>query len=111
MGKATDSLMRLRPVTFRYLAHGDNAPLQYGLIAEEVDEVYPEMVARDKDGQVESVMYQFLAPMLLNQVQKQQRTIDALQAAVDSMRQELNALKAASPPAHPSSRTQHARSR
>ena len=50
MADATDGLMRLRPVTFRYLKHGDNAPLQYGLIAEEVAEVYPELVARNKDG-------------------------------------------------------------
>jgi polyhydroxyalkanoate synthesis regulator phasin len=78
MGEATDGLMRLRPVTFRYLAHGENAPLQYGLIAEEVAEVYPELVTRNKDGEVETVMYQFLAPMLLNEVQKQQKTIDGL---------------------------------
>src|SRR3989449_10786527 len=68
--------MPLRPVTFRCLAHGNNAPVQYGLIAEEVAEVYPEMVARNKDGEVETVMYQFLAPMLLNELQKQHRTIE-----------------------------------
>jgi polyhydroxyalkanoate synthesis regulator phasin len=83
MDRATDGLMQLRPVTFRYLAHGDNAPLQYGLIAEEVDQVYPELVARNKDGQVETVMYQFLAPMLLNEVQKQHRQIDEQQTTID----------------------------
>jgi hypothetical protein len=100
MSDRTDGLMHLRPVTFRYLAHGENAPLQYGLIAEEVDEVYPEMVTHDKDGQPEAVMYQFLAPMLLNEVQKQQRrideqqrTIDALQATLDSLGRELKALE------------------
>jgi hypothetical protein len=75
MGDATEGLMRLRPVTFRYRTHGENAPLQYGLIAEEVAEVYPELVARNKDGQVDTVMYQFLAPMLLNEVQKQHRQL------------------------------------
>ncbi len=107
IGEATDGLMRLRPVTFRYLANGDNAPLQYGLIAEEVAEVYPELVARDKDGQVETVMYQFLAPMLLNEAQKQhrqideqkkkiekqQKTIEALNATLESLGQRLQALE------------------
>jgi predicted RNase H-like nuclease (RuvC/YqgF family) len=72
--------MRLRPVTFRYRTHGENAPLQYGLIAEEVAEVYPGLVARNKDGEVETVMYQFLAPMLLNEVQKQHGRIEEQQA-------------------------------
>jgi hypothetical protein len=100
MGDATDGLMRLRPVTFRYLAHGNHASLQYGLIAEEVAEIYPELVARNKDGEVETVMYQFLAPMLLNEVQKehrrnldQQKTIDALTTALDVVGQRLQALE------------------
>src|SRR5439155_5561564 len=84
-------LMRLRPVSFRYLAHGDNASLQYGLIAEEVAAVYPELVVRNKDGEVDTVMYQFLAPMLLNEVQKQQKTIDALQKEHQRVEQTLNA--------------------
>jgi hypothetical protein len=45
--------------------------LQYGLIAEEVAEVYPDMVAYDKDGAPYTVKYQYLAPMLLNELQKQ----------------------------------------
>jgi hypothetical protein len=100
MDHATDGLMRLRPVTFRYLAHGDNAPLQYGLIAEEVAEVYPQLVARNKDGEVETVMYQFLAPMLLNEVQKQhqtstdqQKTIEALTTALAAVNARLEALE------------------
>jgi hypothetical protein len=104
MSAATDGLMRLRPVTFRYLAQGENGPLQYGLIAEEVAEVYPEMVVRNKDGEVETVKYQFLAPMLLNEVQKQRRTIDALQEehqrideqqkTIDRLERRLRALEA-----------------
>lgn len=89
MGAMTDDLMRLRPVRFRYLAHGENAPVNYGLIAEEVADVYPELVARNKDGEVETVMYQFLAPMLLNEVQKQHRLIDAMQKRIDSLEREL----------------------
>ena len=48
MGEATENLMRLLPVTFRYLTQGENAPLQYGLIAEEVAKVYPNLVQYDK---------------------------------------------------------------
>ncbi len=92
MGDATDGLMRLRPVTFRYLAHGDHAPLQYGLIAEDVAEVYPELVTRNKDGEVETVMYQFLTPMLLNEVQKQRRRIEEQQAENATLRDQLEKL-------------------
>jgi hypothetical protein len=65
--------MRLRPVTFRYKQPFDDGtkPIQYGLIAEEVAEVYPDLVARSADGQIETVKYQVLDPMLLNEVQKQ----------------------------------------
>ncbi len=78
MDAASSALMKLRPVTFRYKT--DRNPsgrrLQYGLIAEEVAEVYPGLIARSADGQVETVMYQFLPSMLLNEYQKQQRTIE-----------------------------------
>ncbi len=95
MSGATDGLMRLRPVTFRYIAHGENAAQQYGLIAEEVAGVYPELVTRDKDGQVETVMYQFLAPMLLNEVQKQRRTIEEQQQENEALRARLDRLERA----------------
>ena len=71
MGDASRSLMRLRPVTFRYrnpFADGSK-PVQYGLIAEEVAEVYPDLVARSADGQIETLKYQVLDAMLLNEVQ------------------------------------------
>jgi polyhydroxyalkanoate synthesis regulator phasin len=58
-----------------------------------VAEVYPELVARDKDGQPETVMYQFLAPMLLNEVQKQRGTIDEQQKTIDRLEQRLQALE------------------
>ena len=72
MGDATANLMRLRPVTFRYkqpYADGSE-PIQFGLVAEEVAEVYPELVARSADGQIETVKYQVLDSMLLNEVQR-----------------------------------------
>lgn len=88
-GDTTDALMKLRPVTFRYLAHGDNAALQYGLIAEEVAQVYPELVARNANGEVETVMYQFLAPMLLNEVQKQRHHIEEQDQTIEELKETL----------------------
>ncbi len=83
MADSSSGLMKLRPVTFHYKSdrNPSGPTLQYGLIAEEVAEVYPGMVAYSADGKVETVMYQFLAPMLLNEYQKQQRRID-VQAAL-----------------------------
>jgi hypothetical protein len=72
MGDASHGLLRLRPVTFHYkkpYADGSK-PIQYGLIAEEVAEVYPDLVVRGKDGQVETVQYYKLDAMLLNELQR-----------------------------------------
>jgi predicted ribosome quality control (RQC) complex YloA/Tae2 family protein len=73
MGDSSSNLFQLRPVNFYYKPQYDDGShlLQYGLIAEEVAKVYPEMVLYDKDGQIQTVKYQMLAPMLLNEVQKQ----------------------------------------
>jgi hypothetical protein len=86
MGTASSALMTLRPVTFHYKSdqNPSGRTLQYGLIAEEVAEVYPGLVAHSADGQIETVLYQFLPPMLLNEYQKQQRTIEALRAQVEA---------------------------
>ena len=64
-------------MTFRYRRErvsGEDVP-QYGLIAEEVAQVAPDLVVYDAEGEPYSVRYHVLAPMLLNEVQKQQRTI------------------------------------
>jgi hypothetical protein len=80
MGDATGGLMQLRPVTFRYRkAFSDGSkPIQYGLVAEEVAEVFPDLVAHSANGQIETVKYQVLDSMLLNEVQRQQREIGEL---------------------------------
>jgi uncharacterized coiled-coil protein SlyX len=52
--------------------------VQYGLIAEEVNKVYPELVIRDDSGIVQGLRYEELTPMLLNEFQKQQARIEAL---------------------------------
>jgi len=91
--------MQLRPVTFRYkkpFADGSQ-PMQYGLIAEEVAEVYPDLVAHSADGQIETVKYQVLNSMLLNEVQRQQTMIQALQGRLDRTDAALAAWSHASP--------------
>ena len=103
MGDGSRALLRLRPVTFRYtqrFADGEK-PVQFGLIAEEVAEAMPELVVRDVDGRPETVKYQLLAPMLLNEFQKQQRTIEAQterlavqDAALESLSRQLADLQA-----------------
>ena len=82
MGDATAGLMKLRPVTFYYKPEYTDGPrsLQYGLIAEEVAEIYPELVNYSEDNRPNTVYYQFVNAMLLNEVQKQHRKIEDLEA-------------------------------
>ncbi len=81
MGHATDKLMKLRPVTFYYKPEYASGPrlMQYGLIAEEVAEVYPDLVAYDNTGEPYTVYYQFINAMLLNEMQKQHKKIADLE--------------------------------
>jgi hypothetical protein len=76
MPEASAKLRQLRPVTFHYKTDR-NGVLQYGLIAEEVDKVYPELVLRDESGKIQGVRYEELAPLLLREVQQQQGNIAA----------------------------------
>ena len=97
MGEASGDLMRLRPVTFRYkkpFADGSK-PVQYGLIAEEVAEVYPDLVAHTADGAIETVKYQVLDSMLLNEVQRQQTEIRGLEQQNRSLQERLEKLETA----------------
>jgi hypothetical protein len=89
MADVSRRLLQLRPVTFRYTqAYRDGAkPIQYGLIAEEVADVFPELAVHGADGQVETVHYETLNVLLLNEFQKQSLRLEALE-------QQLNELKA-----------------
>jgi hypothetical protein len=69
MGQTSAGLMKLRPVTFEY-KNDPELVRQYGLVAEEVARVYPELVTRDDKGRVQSVNYLTLTSMLLNELQK-----------------------------------------
>ena len=74
MGSASTGLMRLRPVTFRYKAD-PSGTLQYGLIAEEVARVFPELVTRGSDGKLESVQYLEFTALILNELQGQAKQL------------------------------------
>jgi hypothetical protein len=96
MGKASRGLMQLRPVTFRYqkpFADGTK-PIQYGLVAEEVAEIYPDLVAHSADGQIETVKYQVLDSMLLNEMQRQQRMIEQQMHEIEALKAQLSGLSA-----------------
>ncbi len=90
MGDRSSKLFQLRPVTFLYKPQYDDGShaLQYGLIAEEVAELYPDMVGYDKDGQPSSVKYQSLTPMLLNEVQKQNAQLQSQGEAIQLQREQ-----------------------
>jgi trimeric autotransporter adhesin len=95
MGESTSALMKLRPVTFLYKPEYDKGArtLQYGLIAEEVAKVYPELVAYGEDGKPYTVKYQYLASMLLNEVQKQQHRAEAEAGVIKTQQQEIDGLR------------------
>src|ERR1039457_4443808 len=93
MGDSSSKLFQLRPVTFFYKPEYDDGShaLQYGLIAEEVAKVYPEMAVYDKEGQPYAVRYQLLAPMLLNELQKQHTVVAAQQEVIQTQQEQVSA--------------------
>jgi hypothetical protein len=95
MGDGTSALMKLRPVTFLYKPEYDKGErtMQYGLIAEEVAKVYPDLVAYNPDGTPYTVRYQFLSSMLLNEVQKQYHREQQEAEVIQSQQQQIDELK------------------
>ncbi len=77
MEKASEALLKLEPVTFRYKEEldPDGAP-QFGLIAEQVEKVDPSLVVRDEDGKVSTVRYEAVNAMLLNEFLKEHRKVE-----------------------------------
>jgi hypothetical protein len=96
MGDATAGLMKLRPVTFRYKAGVDDGSrlLQYGLVAEEVAKVYPDLVQYDDKGQPFTVRYHMINAMLLNEVQKQHGTIEEQKSQLEEQEVRIQRLEA-----------------
>jgi len=95
MGDDTSKLYQLRPVTFYYKSQYDDGThtLQYGLIAEEVAKVMPNLVAYGKDGTPYTVRYNLLAPMLLNELQKQHSAVTAQQDVIQTQQQQIDQLQ------------------
>jgi hypothetical protein len=85
MSDKSEIISKLRPVEFRYKDEKQSSQLNYGLIAEEVEKVWPEMVAYDKDGNISTLYYQFLAPILLKEVQRQNKVIDNLMSRLERL--------------------------
>jgi len=81
MGDDSSVLYNLRPTTFKYKNLPDTQPLSYGMIAEEVEPLFPEMVTYEDDKPI-GLYYQFLTPMLVNEIQKLEKIVASLEAAV-----------------------------
>jgi len=95
MDKASDALLALRPVTFRYKKEIDGAGTQqFGLVAEDVEKVNPDLVVRDKEGKPYSVRYDQVNAMLLNEFLKEHRTVQEQQKEIDALKAELKEQRA-----------------
>jgi uncharacterized coiled-coil protein SlyX len=84
MGQASQAVFGLKPVTFHYKNDNQNVP-QFGLIAEEVAKVDPNLVVRDEDGQIYTVRYEAVNAMLLNEFLKEHRKLEEQEATITEM--------------------------
>jgi Chaperone of endosialidase len=90
MDKASEAILALKPVTFRYKKEIDpDRTTQFGLVAEQVEKVNPDLVARDADGKPYTVRYEAVNAMLLNEFLKEHRQVEEQQKEIDALRAEL----------------------
>ena len=103
MGKASEAIFGLHPITFHYKHELDpDAILEFGLVAEEVEKVNPDLVVRDKEGKPYTVRYDAVNAMLLNEFLKEHREVQELKkqvAALTAGLQKVSAQLDASKPA------------
>ena len=86
MDKASDAILALKPVTFRYKEELDPDKIpQFGLIAEEVEKIDPDLVVRDEDGNVSTVRYEAVNAMLLNEFLKEHRRVQELEKQIQAL--------------------------
>jgi hypothetical protein len=86
MDKVSEALLSLRPVTFRYKPELDPTGIpQFGLVAEEVEKVNPDLVVRDADGKPYTVRYEAVNAMLLNEFLKEHRTVLELKKEIATL--------------------------
>ena len=95
MGEMSARLLDLHPVVYHYTAEtqAGERPLQYGLIAEEVEQVFPELVAYGADGRVETVQYHVLSALLVNELQKQNAVVKVQQELLAAQKKILSQLQ------------------
>jgi hypothetical protein len=92
MGDASNALLALKPVTFRYKHQIDPDGIpQFGLVAEEVEKVNPDLVARDEKGQVYTVRYEAVNAMLLNEFLKAHRKVEEQEATITQLNKDFRA--------------------
>ena len=83
MERASEALFALKPVTFRYKKGIDPQGIpQFGLVAEDVEEVKPDLVVRDGEGKVNTVRYEAVNAMLLNEFLKEHRKVEEFASTV-----------------------------
>jgi uncharacterized coiled-coil protein SlyX len=81
MEQTSEAILALKPVTFHYKSDSTGTP-QFGLVAEEVAEVNPDLVVRDENGEIYTVRYDAVNAMLLNEFLKEHRTVQELRPTV-----------------------------
>jgi len=95
MDKASEAILALQPVTFRYKRELDPDGIpQFGLVAEQVEKVNPNLVVRDQDGKINTVRYDAVNAMLLNEFLKEHRNVAEQQAKVAEQQSTIAELKA-----------------
>ena len=93
MERASEALFALKPVTFRYKKGIDPQGIsQFGLVAEEVEAVNPDLVVRDKEGKVNTVRYEAVNAMLLNEFLKEHRKVEELESTVAQQQTQIETL-------------------
>jgi hypothetical protein len=90
MGKASEALLALEPVTFHYKSDSTNIA-QFGLIAEEVEKVNPDLVVSDQNGEIYTVRYDAVNAMLLNEFLKEHRKVEVQEATIAQQRKDFEA--------------------
>ena len=91
MGQASEFIHALKPVTFHYESDTSSTP-QFGLIAEEVAEVNPDLVVRDEKGEIYTVRYDAVNAMLLNEFLKAHRQMEEQEATIARQQKQIEAL-------------------
>src|SRR5262249_10984910 len=95
MDKASEAILSLKPVTFRYRKELDSDGIpQFGLVAEDVEKVNPDLVARDEQGKPYTVRYEAVNAMLLNEFRKAHRKIEQQEAKIDDQQRQIDVLTA-----------------